>query len=190
MPGTRTFRSKPWRGAWYSCGSPQGDRHSMNVNEHSPTACGRPGPGDRTTVADGAWLAVACQLATASPHSESEFSAGAVVVADDGTELARSYSRESGAHHHAEEGALAKLRPDDPRLPAATLYASLEPCTEEGPRPRPCARLIRDAGVRRVVVAWRRPDTSGTGRIEGAGLTVIELSEYADAAKSPNSHLT
>ncbi len=162
----------------------------MNMNEHSPTACGRPGPGDRTTVADGAWLAVACQLATASPHSESEFSAGAVVVADDGTELARSYSRESGAHHHAEEGALAKLRPDDPRLPAATLYASLEPCTEEGPRPRPCARLIRDAGVRRVVVAWRRPDTSGTGRIEEAGLTVIELSEYADAAKSPNSHLT
>ncbi|QES38458.1 hypothetical protein DEJ48_38065 [Streptomyces venezuelae] len=161
----------------------------MNVNEHSPTACGRPGPGDQTTVADGAWLAVACQLATASPPSASEFSAGAVVVADDGTELARSYSRESGAHHHAEEGALAKLRPNDPRLAAATLYASLEPCAEGGSRPRPCAALIRDAGVRRVVVAWRRPDTPGTGRVEDTGVTVVELSEYADVAKSPNSHL-
>ncbi|MFI1676189.1 hypothetical protein [Streptomyces sp. NPDC020607] len=161
----------------------------MNVNDHSPAACGRPGPGDRTTVADGAWLAVACQLATASPPSESELSAGAVVVADDGTELARSYSRESGAHHHAEEGALAKLRPDDPRLAAATLYASLEPCAEDGSGRRSCARLVREAGVRRVVVARRRPETSGTGRIEDAGVTVIELSEYADAARSPNSHL-
>ncbi|MFK4069829.1 deaminase [Streptomyces sp. NPDC029674] len=154
----------------------------------SPEACGQPGPGTETTTADRAWLAVACQLATQSPPSATALSGGAVIVADDGTELARAHSRREGPHDHAEEAALGQLAPGDPRLAEATLYSSLEPCAERASRPRPCARLVREAGIRRVVVGWV-PGVDGAERLEAAGITVIELPEYADAAKSPNRHL-
>lgn len=95
---------------------------------------------------------------------------------------------------HAEEAALAKVDQADPRLATATVYTSLEPCTRRASRPLPCARLILGAGVRRVVTAWREPDTfvagaDGTGLLTGAGVDVVVLGEYEDRAKAPNRHL-
>ncbi len=159
-----------------------------DVNEdRTPKACGRPGPGDQPTVADRAWLAIACRLATQCPPSDSAFSVGAVIVADDGTELARAHSRERDTDAHAEESVLAKVDAGDPRLSDATLYSSLGPCAEPSARPRPLPRtgLIGGSGLRRVVTACAR----GTESLEAAGVTVLELPEYADAAKAPNAHL-
>lgn len=159
---------------------------------YEPTA---PGTGPTPAAADHHWLALACELAAQCPPSRTAFSVGAVVVAADGTELARGHSRESGDRVvHAEEAALAKIAPDDPRLPSATVYTSLEPCTHRASRPAPCARLILDAGVRRVVTAWREPDTfvtgaDGTGLLTGQGVDVVVLSEHEDEAKTPNRHL-
>ncbi|MFF3857537.1 dCMP deaminase, partial [Micromonospora sp. NPDC002575] len=81
-----------------------------------------------------------------------------------------------------------------PRLPGATVYSSLEPCARRASRPAPCARLILDAGVRRVVTAWREPDTfvagaDGSGLLTAHGAHVVVLPEYADRAKAPNRHL-
>ncbi|MFH8464883.1 dihydrofolate reductase family protein [Streptomyces sp. NPDC017991] len=156
-----------------------------------PTA---PGTGPVPFAADHRWLRLACELAADCPPSETAFSVGAVVVAADGTELARGYSRESDPVSHAEEAALAKIEPGDPRLPAATVYSSLEPCARRASRPAPCARLILDAGVRRVVTAWREPDTfvaaaDGNGLLAAAGADVLVLPEYESAAKEPNRHL-
>ncbi|GAA4086363.1 dihydrofolate reductase family protein [Streptomyces shaanxiensis] len=159
---------------------------------YEPTA---PGTGDLPAAADRHWLALACELATQCPPSETAFSVGAVVVAADGTELARGYSREGGDPAvHAEEAALAKIAPGDPRLASATVYSSLEPCTRRASRPVPCARLILAAGVRRVVTAWREPDTfvagaDGSGMLAGEGVRVVVLPEYEDRAKAPNGHL-
>ncbi|GHA69830.1 dihydrofolate reductase family protein [Streptomyces anthocyanicus] len=157
-----------------------------------PTA---PGAGDRVAAADRHWLALACELAELCPPSDTAFSVGAVVVAADGSELARGHSREGGDPVvHAEEAALAKVDPEDPRLPGATVYSSLEPCARRASRPAPCARLILDAGVRRVVTAWREPDTfvagaDGSGVLTAAGAVVVVLAEYAQRAKAPNRHL-
>ncbi|NEC32087.1 dihydrofolate reductase family protein [Streptomyces rubrogriseus] len=157
-----------------------------------PTA---PGTGDRVAAADRHWLALACELAELCPPSDTAFSVGAVVVAADGSELARGYSREGGDPVvHAEEAALAKVDPEDPRLARATVYSSLEPCARRASRPAPCARLILDAGVRRVVTAWREPDTfvagaDGSGVLTAAGAAVVVLAEYAERAKAPNRHL-
>ncbi|GAA2453291.1 dihydrofolate reductase family protein [Streptomyces glaucus] len=159
---------------------------------YEPTA---PGTGATVSAADRHWLALACELAGRCPPSRTAFSVGAVVVAADGTELARGHSREGGdAVAHAEEAALAKLDPTDPRLATATVYSSLEPCARRASRPAPCARLILDAGVRRVVTAWREPDTfvpdaDGTGVLTAHGAQVLVLSEYEDRAKAPNRHL-
>ncbi|GGS89062.1 dihydrofolate reductase family protein [Streptomyces chromofuscus] len=159
---------------------------------YEPTA---PGTGALPSAADGRWLALACELAALCPPSRTAFSVGAVVVAEDGTELARGHSREGGDPVvHAEEAALAKIDAAEPRLPGATVYTSLEPCTHRASRPRPCARLILDAGVGRVVTAWREPDTfvrgaDGSGLLAGAGVTVVVVPEYEAAAKEPNRHL-
>ncbi|NEA45357.1 dihydrofolate reductase family protein [Streptomyces sp. SID10815] len=159
---------------------------------YEPTA---PGAGGRTVPADRHWLRTACELALRCPPSATAFSVGAVVVAADGAELARGHSREAGDPAvHAEEAALAKIDPADPRLSGATVYSSLEPCARRASRPRPCARLILDAGVRRVVTAWREPNTfveaaDGAGLLAGAGAEVVVLPEYEAAAREPNRHL-
>ncbi|MGW5126719.1 dihydrofolate reductase family protein [Streptomyces sp. NPDC004069] len=159
---------------------------------YEPTA---PGPAGRAAPADRHWLRIACELAAHCPPSRTAFSVGAVVVAADGTELARGYSREGGDPVvHAEEAALAKVDPADPRLPEATVYSSLEPCARRASRPRPCARLILDAGVRRVVTAWREPDTfvegaDGTGVLAAGGADVVVVPEFEERAREPNRHL-
>ncbi|MGV9242079.1 dihydrofolate reductase family protein [Streptomyces sp. NPDC003710] len=157
-----------------------------------PTA---PGTGRSATAADRRWLETACELAAQCPPSRTAFSVGAVIVAADGTELARAHSREGGDPVvHAEEAALAKLDPADPRLATATVYSSLEPCARRASRPAPCARLILDAGVRRVVTAWREPDTfvaaaDGNALLTAEGADVVLLPEYEERAKAPNTHL-
>ncbi|MFF3848734.1 dihydrofolate reductase family protein [Streptomyces sp. NPDC002328] len=162
------------------------------LTRYEPTA---PGAGPVPVAADRHWLALACELAADCPPSRTAFSVGAVVVAADGTELARGHSREADDPVvHAEEAALAKIDPADPRLAAATVYSSLEPCARRSSRPTPCAGLILDAGVRRVVTAWREPDTfvsdaDGSGRLASAGVEVLVLPEYEERAKTPNSHL-
>lgn len=161
----------------------------------SPThSAGAPGIGRTPNTADRNWLALACELAALCPPSTTAFSVGAVIVAADGTELSRGYSREGDPHDHAEEAALAKLPADGVRLTTATIYSSLEPCSKRASRPRPCAQLIKDAGLRRVVTAWSEPDTfvtdaEGTRLLENAGATVIALPEYMSAAQTPNQHL-
>ncbi|EFE68543.1 dihydrofolate reductase family protein [Streptomyces viridosporus] len=159
---------------------------------YEPTA---PGTGALPSAADHHWLALACDLAERCPPSGTAFSVGAVVVAADGTELARGHSREGGDPVvHAEEAALAKTDPTDPRLATATVYSSLEPCARRASRPAPCARLILDAGIRRVVTAWREPDTfvpgaDGSGVLVDGGATVVVLPEHEERAQAPNGHL-
>ncbi|GGK68919.1 hypothetical protein Sme01_14250 [Sphaerisporangium melleum] len=143
--------------------------------------------------ADRRWLAQAVALAAACPVSTTAFAVGAVIVAGDGTVLATGHSRETGPHDHAEEAALAKIDPGDPRLASATLYSSLEPCSTRASRPRSCTELIIAAGVPRVVFAWREPgvfvDCVGAETLREAGVEVVEIPELAAAVREVNAHL-
>lgn len=144
---------------------------------------------------DRRWMNIALAQGHLCPPSETAYSVGAVIVDDDGEEIARGYSREVDERVHAEEAALAKVAPDDPRLRGATIYSTLEPCSQRKSRPRSCTRLILDAGLRRVVIAWREPslfvaDCHGVELLEEAGVVVVELPEFADAAKAANRHLS
>ena len=62
---------------------------------------------------------------------------------------------------HAEVEAIAAAGDQD--LDGATLYVSLEPCCHQG-RTAPCTDAIRDAGIRRVVVASDDPSEHANGR--------------------------
>jgi len=140
-------------------------------------------------------MQLAVSLARRCPPSDTAFSVGAVIVDADGAELSRGFSREGGDPLvHAEEAALGKLSPGDPRLAGATIYSTLEPCSQRKSRPRTCTELIIAAGLRRVVIAWREPalfvaDCQGYELLSRAGLTVAELPEFGAAAAAPNRHL-
>lgn len=143
---------------------------------------------------DERWMALAVELAWQCPPSTGAYSVGAVVVAADGTELSRGFSREADPVAHAEEAALGKLSSDDPRLPGATIYSTLEPCSQRRSRLRSCTELIIATGLRAVVIAWREPalfvaDCQGYELLSEAGLIVAELPSFAGRAAAPNRHL-
>lgn len=144
---------------------------------------------------DLSWLRLACDLAALCPPSRTAFSVGAVIVGADGREIVRGYSRENDPHDHAEESALKKtaLRETAADLRGTTIYSSLEPCGERKSRPLTCTDLILQAGIGRVVFAWREPtlfvEGQGVERLLAAGVEVLELPELADLARLPNAHL-
>ena len=145
---------------------------------------------------DERWMRFALSLAWQCPPSDTAFSVGAVIVDAAGAELCYGFSREGGDPVvHAEESALGKLSPGEPRLAGATIYSTLEPCSQRKSRPRTCTELIIAAGLQRVVIAWREPalfvaDCQGYELLSLAGITVTELPEFAAAAAAPNQHLT
>ncbi|HET9655149.1 MAG TPA: dihydrofolate reductase family protein [Kineosporiaceae bacterium] len=162
----------------------------LNLPADRPLPPGTAVPPGRAT--DRFWMRRAIELSRRCPPSATAYSVGAILVAQDGTELASGHSRETDPRVHAEEAALAKLGPD-PRLAGATLYSTLEPCSRRSADRTPCARLVIAAGVRRVVIAWREPplfvDCDGVELLAGAGIAVEELPELAEPARAVNAHL-
>ena len=144
---------------------------------------------------DERWMRVAGELAWRCPPSGNAYSVGAVIVGADGAEVSRGYSREGGDPVvHAEESALGMLAAGDPRLAGATIYSTLEPCSQRKSRPRSCTQLIIESGIRRVVIAWREPslfvaDCQGVELLAQAGLAVVELPSLTAEAAAPNRHL-
>ncbi len=146
---------------------------------------------------DQRFLRWAVELARLCPPSDSAFSVGAVIVAEDGEVLATGFSREQQDQDHAEEVALRKLargKPGpDPRLRHATIYTSLVPCGARASRPLTCVQHIVKAGLPRVVFAWREPrlftEGEGAEQLRAAGVAVTEIPELASRARAVNSHL-
>jgi riboflavin-specific deaminase-like protein len=148
------------------------------------------GPGG----ADTRFLRAAIELSRQCPPSDTAFAVGAIVVSAAGDIMATGFSREQEAQDHAEEVALRKLDPADPRLATATIYSSLVPCGDRASRPVTCVQHILAAGLGRVVFAWREPPIFAEGRgaeqLRAAGVTVTELPDLADDAAAVNAHLT
>lgn len=138
------------------------------------------------------WLEEAIELSRHCAPAPFAYSVGSVIVAADGTELSRGYSRETDPAVHAEEVALARV-PAGADLAGATLYSSLEPCGVRRSRPVPCALLIADSPIRRVVYALREPpllaEGGGDALLRAAGFEVVELADLADRVRAVNAHL-
>ncbi|RJQ82314.1 dCMP deaminase [Pseudonocardiaceae bacterium YIM PH 21723] len=144
-----------------------------------------------TTHIDAYWLTKAIEVSRNCPLSSTAFSVGAVIVSPESRELATGYSREIGSQH-AEETALQKIT-DRAALDGATIYSSLEPCSSRSSGPVPCAKLIIDSGIRRVVFAYREPSVfvigQGAELLEAHDIVVVELPELAEEVKAINRHL-
>ncbi len=99
---------------------------------------------------------------------------GAVIVAPDGTIIGEGYHRRFG-EGHAEVNAVASVS-DRSALTDSTIYVTLEPCSHYGKTP-PCAKLLIDCGIPRVVVGATDPNPKVSGRgiemLRAAGAEVV-----------------
>ncbi|PSJ41640.1 bifunctional diaminohydroxyphosphoribosylaminopyrimidine deaminase/5-amino-6-(5-phosphoribosylamino)uracil reductase RibD [Allosphingosinicella deserti] len=90
-----------------------------------------------------------------------------------------------GGRPHAEAMALAEA---GTKARGATAYVTLEPCAHRSLRGPPCAELLAEAGIARIVVAVGDPDprTDGRGldRLRAAGIEVVVGAGAAEAERS------
>ena len=69
---------------------------------------------------------------------------------------------------HAEANAITKIARSNNNSAGATMYVTTSPCIE-------CAKLIIQAGIKRVVYGERYRLTDGIDLIERAGIEVVYL---------------
>jgi diaminohydroxyphosphoribosylaminopyrimidine deaminase/5-amino-6-(5-phosphoribosylamino)uracil reductase len=115
-----------------------------------------------TAADDVRWMRRALRLAARGSGDTHPNPAVGCVLVRAGRVVGEGYHRRAGGPH-AEAAALAGGAPR-----GTTAYVTLEPCVHFGRTP-PCAPLLREAGVRRVVVAMRDPDP----RVNGRGLAFL-----------------
>ncbi len=83
------------------------------------------------------------------------------VIVDRGGKVIAEGAHVGPGKDHGERAALRKLKD---KAKGATLYVNLEPCNHHGRTP-PCAPLVRDSGVARVVVGCEDPIREHAGGI-------------------------
>ena len=103
---------------------------------------------------------------------------GAVLVDEDGTIIAEGWHEKYG-EGHAEVNCFKAAESRDTGMPEyrnCTLFVSLEPCSHYGKTP-PCAKLIIEKGVGRVVVGMLDPNPLVAGKgvqmLRDAGIEVV-----------------
>lgn len=110
---------------------------------------------------------------------------GAVIVYND-TIIGEGFHRKCG-EGHAEVNAVASVTKPE-LLPHSTIYVTLEPCSHYGKTP-PCAQLIIDKKIPRVVIGSLDPFEKVSGRgvkmLEDAGVEVVH-GILADECKALN----
>ncbi len=115
---------------------------------------------------------------------------GSVIVCD-GAVVGEGYHEVYGGPH-AEVNAIASVA-DGEMLHRSTLYVNLEPCSHHGKTP-PCADLIVEKGIRRVVVGCGDPNPQvagrGVARLRSAGIEVLEGVLEAESKKLNEAFIT
>ena len=117
------------------------------------------------------YMQLALDLAASAKGKTNPNPAVGAVIVKDGVVAGTGIHRKAG-EPHAEVHA---FRMAGDYAKGATLYVTLEPCSHFGKTP-PCANLVRESGVKRVVVAMKDPNPEVAGRginlLKEAGIEV------------------
>lgn len=116
----------------------------------------------------------ALELALRGPAHGANPRVGCVLLAPDGRTLAEGWHEGAGTPH-AEAAAVAAARASSVDLRGATAVVTLEPCAHTGRTP-PCADLLLEAGLARVVYGLADPNPTAAGgaaRLAAGGVDVV-----------------
>lgn len=118
---------------------------------------------------DQKYMSRALQLASlGAGHTSPNPMVGAVIVTDDDRIIGEGFHRSYGGPH-AEVNAFSSIKPNDEKfIQDATMYVTLEPCSHWGKTP-PCAALLCEKKIKRVVVGTVDPNPLVAGR----GITML-----------------
>lgn len=145
-----------------------------------------------TEADDRAMLRQAIEVSRQCVPSPSCYRVGAVIRTLDGA-VFTGYTHETSPTHHAEQEALKKALAADADLQGATIYASMEPCSQRASEPLSCSALILKYGLGRVVFAAYEPSKfvccEGALRLRQGGVDVRVYTDMADEVMQINSHL-
>ena len=124
---------------------------------------------------DEKYMRRALQLARlGAGHTSPNPMVGAVIVGPDGRIIGEGWHRKCG-EAHAEVNAVASVG-DPALLRDCTIYVTLEPCSHYGKTP-PCANMLIERGIPRVVVGCLDPFVKVAGRgvklLQEAGVEVV-----------------
>lgn len=123
---------------------------------------------------DERYMRRALELARAGRYDTSPNPMVGAVVVCDGMIVGEGFHRRFGKGH-AEVNAIESVR-EKGLLSRSTIYVTLEPCSHYGKTP-PCAKLIIDSGIPRVVVGMNDPNERVAGRgvamLRDAGVEVV-----------------
>lgn len=138
------------------------------------------------------FLQAAIDLSRQCTPSPTAYSVGAVVVTKDGQTFG-GYTHETGAANHAEEEAVAKALAASVPLDGATIYSSMEPCSERRSKPVSCSQLIIDHHFSRMVYALKEPPhfvkCTGAALLESVGIAVREIADLSQQVIEINQHI-
>ncbi len=126
---------------------------------------------------DEKYMRRALQLAASGAgHVSPNPMVGAVIVAG-GRVIGEGYHRRCGGPHAEMEAVRSVREADRPLIAGATVYVTLEPCSHYGKTP-PCARMLVEKHVGRVVVGASDPNPlvagKGVAMLREAGIEVSE----------------
>lgn len=133
---------------------------------------------EKFSPADYLYMRRALQLAANGRwHVSPNPMVGAVIVDRTGRIIGEGWHRHYGGPHAEVNAVNSVSESDRSLLGESTIYVTLEPCSHYGKTP-PCARLLTDIGIGRVVVGAGDPNPKVSGRgvamIRAAGIRVDE----------------
>ena len=103
------------------------------------------------------------------------------------------HTHETSPTHHAEQEAVRKALDAGADLRGATIYSSMEPCSQRSSEPESCTQLILRHGFARVVFAAYEPSCfvccRGARMLREAGVDVRVYPEMAGGVREANAHV-
>lgn len=145
-----------------------------------------------TEAEDLEYLRMAVDESRKCTPGPTSYCVGAVVRTAEG-ELFSGYTHETSPTHHAEQEAVAKALSAGANLRGATIYSSMEPCSQRSSEPESCSELLLRYGFGRVVFALYEPacfvHCRGALNLRQGGVEVRVYPALADEVRDINRHL-
>ncbi len=144
------------------------------------------------TQQDRELMRAAVEYSRQSPPKESCYRVGAIIKTVNG-EIFKGYTLETSPTHHAEQAAMKHAIDAGADLRGATIYASMEPCSQRSSEPKSCSELIMQYGISRTLFALYEPShfvkCHGAENLRRAGVQVIWMGEFASEVFDINRHV-